>query len=218
MMPAVSATLSRSMNWSNGAVASSRHSPSGAMVARADAGSEQYGPRSQSPRLWNPKKLWVYQKNPTIVVSTTAATAISSRLRSSCRWSTSDMVPSGLTCDAASTRIELLEDSGGLHGLANAMQTYRRGLTPRPVGRRAVRPVACPGGCSGRGIGGVDTLRGDRGSGPAACVRLGVGLHLLDLGLEDPHRLAQRTGRIRKLLGAEEQNEDGDDDDPVPGL
>ena len=41
MMPAVSATLSRSMNWSNGAVASSRHSPSGAMVARADAGSAQ---------------------------------------------------------------------------------------------------------------------------------------------------------------------------------
>ena len=99
MIPAVSATLSRSMNWSNGAVANSRHSPLGAMVARADAGSEQYGPRSHSPRLWNPKKLWLYQKNPTIVVSTTAATAISRRVRSSCRCSTSDMVPSGLARD-----------------------------------------------------------------------------------------------------------------------
>ena len=41
------------------------------------------GPRSHSPRLWKPKKPWLYQKNPTIVVSTTAATAISSRVRSS---------------------------------------------------------------------------------------------------------------------------------------
>ena len=54
--------------------------------------------------------------------------------------------------------------------------------------------------------------------GVAAGLRLGIGLHLLDLGLEDPHRLAQRTGRVRKLLGAEEQNEDSDDDYPVPGL
>src|SRR3954447_6554181 len=51
MMPAVSATLSRNMNWSNGAVANNRHWPSGAIVARAEAGSEQYGPRSHSPRL-----------------------------------------------------------------------------------------------------------------------------------------------------------------------
>ncbi len=73
------------MNWSNGAVASSRHSPSGAMVARADAGSEQYGPRSQSPRLGRPNAPWLYQKNPRVVVTRIAATAISSRLRSSCR-------------------------------------------------------------------------------------------------------------------------------------
>ena len=42
-MPAVSPTLSRSMNWSNGAVASNRHCPSALMSARADGGSEQYG-------------------------------------------------------------------------------------------------------------------------------------------------------------------------------
>ncbi len=85
------------MNWSNGPVASSRHWPSGAMVARADSGSAQYGPRNHSPRLGTPRKPWVYQMKPTIVVSTTAAVAISNRLRSSARWSTNDMVPSGLT-------------------------------------------------------------------------------------------------------------------------
>lgn len=95
--PAASATLRRSMNWSNGPVANSRHSPSGAMVARAESGSEQYGPRSHSPRLCTPKKPWVYQRNPKMVVTRTAATAISRRLRSSCRWSTNDIVPSGLT-------------------------------------------------------------------------------------------------------------------------
>ncbi len=40
-MPAVIPTLSRNMNWSNGAVASSRHCPSALMSARADCGSEQ---------------------------------------------------------------------------------------------------------------------------------------------------------------------------------
>jgi len=85
MMPAAIPTFRRSMNWSNGAVANSRHSPSGAMDARDDAGSEQYGPRSQSPRLGKPKKLWPYQRKPTTVVNRTAMTAISSRVRSSSR-------------------------------------------------------------------------------------------------------------------------------------
>ena len=38
MMPAAIPTFRRSMNWSKGAVANSRHSPSGAMDARDDAG------------------------------------------------------------------------------------------------------------------------------------------------------------------------------------
>jgi hypothetical protein len=42
-MPAVNPTLSRSMNWSNGAVASNRQLPSGLISARADGGSAQYG-------------------------------------------------------------------------------------------------------------------------------------------------------------------------------
>ena len=37
-----------------------------------------------------------YQTNPTAVVSAIVASEISSRARSSVRWSTSDMVPSGL--------------------------------------------------------------------------------------------------------------------------
>ena len=108
------------MNWSNGAVANSRHSPSGADGRRARI--RQRAVRPSQPlaeAVADPKKPWLYQKNPKIVVSTIAATAISSRVRSSCRCSTSDMVPSGLTRDATSARIEFLEESGGLHGLAS---------------------------------------------------------------------------------------------------
>jgi phospholipid/cholesterol/gamma-HCH transport system permease protein len=57
-------------------------------------------------------------------------------------------------------------------------------------------------------------LRGDL----SRCVGLRLSLHLLDLGLEDAHRLAERAGCVGELLGAEEQHEHGDDDDPVPGL
>src|ERR1700757_4008202 len=84
------------MNWSNGAVASSRHCPSLLILARADCGSEQYGWRSHSPRLSSPKIECEYQTNPKIVVTRIAASAISSRVRSSVRWSTSDIVASGL--------------------------------------------------------------------------------------------------------------------------
>ena len=59
---------------------------------------------------------WVYQKKPKVVVTTTAAAAISSRLRSSLRWSTSDIVPSGLTFALTAARIQPLEESGGVHG------------------------------------------------------------------------------------------------------
>ena len=40
-MPAFRATLTRNMNWSNDAVASSRQPPSALMLARADARSER---------------------------------------------------------------------------------------------------------------------------------------------------------------------------------
>ena len=98
-MPAVRPTFSRSMNWSNGDVASSRQAPSEVMSARAESGSSQYGPRSQSPRLGIPKTPWLYQRKPRMVVTTTANAEIRSRPRSSVRCSTSDMVPSGLTRD-----------------------------------------------------------------------------------------------------------------------
>src|SRR5246127_3154552 len=84
------------MNWSKGAVASSRHWPSALISARADCGNEQYGWRSHSPRLSSPKIECEYQKNPKIVVTRIAASEISSRVRSSVRWSTSDIVASGL--------------------------------------------------------------------------------------------------------------------------
>jgi hypothetical protein len=101
------------MNWSKGPVAKSRHWPSGAMVARAEAGRSQYGPRNHSPRLWKPKMPWVYQKKPRMVVKMTAAAAHSSRLRSSCRWSTSDMVPSGFTRARRCRGSNFLKIAGG---------------------------------------------------------------------------------------------------------
>src|SRR3954453_20370364 len=216
MIPAISPTLRRSMNWSNGPVANSRHSPSGAMVARAEAGSEQYGPRSHSPRLWNPKKPLVYQKNPMIVVSTTAAAAITSLFRNSLRWSTSDMVPSGLTLARRRRGSSRLRNPGVCTQLAyRSMDTDgQHGLLPCSVDEGSGRALV---GGLGLRFWGLHTLRCDR-SRRLVGVRLRVSLHFLDLGLEDPHRLAQGTGRGGKLLGAEEQNEDSDDDDPVPGL
>src|SRR5438094_515722 len=88
-------TFNRSMNCSNGAVASRRQAPSAVSTARDEAGSEQYGPVSTDPRLSMPKIVCAYQKKPNSVVTTTAAIEISSRRRSSCRCSTNDMVPSG---------------------------------------------------------------------------------------------------------------------------
>src|ERR1700739_4261623 len=84
------------MNWSNGAVASSRHCPSALICASADCANEHYGCLSHSPRLSSPKIECEYQKNPKIVVTRIAANEISNRVRSSVRWSTSDIVASGL--------------------------------------------------------------------------------------------------------------------------
>ena len=54
--PATAPTLSRSMNWSNGPVPSRVQEPSAVNTAREDAGREQYGSFSSSPRLGQPKK------------------------------------------------------------------------------------------------------------------------------------------------------------------
>src|SRR3954454_6053385 len=177
--PAVSATLSRSMNWSNGAVANRRHCPSGAIVARAEAGSEQYGPRSHSPRLWNPKKPLVYQKNPMIVVSTTAAAAITSLFRNSLRWSTSDMVPSGLTFARRRRGSSRLRNPGVCTQLAyRSIDTGdRHGRLPCSVHDGSGRALV---GGLGLRLGSLDTLRCDR-SRRLVGVRLRVGLHFLDL-------------------------------------
>src|SRR6202012_1668509 len=93
--PAVNATFNRSMNWSNGAVASSRHWPV-AMSARAVDGSAQYGCRSHSPRLSSPNNGCEYQTKPIVVVRAIMPSESKSRARNSVRCATSDMVASGL--------------------------------------------------------------------------------------------------------------------------
>ena len=83
------------MNWSKGAVASNRQWPL-AMSARAEGGSAQYGCRSHSPRLSSPNTGCEYQTKPIAVVSRMVPSESSSLARNSVRWSTSDMVASGL--------------------------------------------------------------------------------------------------------------------------
>ena len=68
------------------------------------------------------------------------------------------------------------------------------------------------GSASGAGVGTSARSEAIGVAGGAGCVRLGVGLHLFDLRLEDPHRLTERSRRVRELLGTEEQHEYGDND------
>ncbi len=140
MIPAASATLSRSMNWSNGAVAKSRHWPSGAMVARAEAGSEQYGPRSHSPRLWKPRMPWLYQKKPMIVVTTIARDRDQQPVAQFMKVVDQRHGAVGVDARTTLTRVESLEESWGLHGLARrGLETRRHAaLTVRPGIRQAV--------------------------------------------------------------------------------
>ena len=65
--------------------------------ARTSWGRLQYGPRSSSPSDSSRHTPCEYQMNPTTVVAAIATSAMIRRLRSSRRWSTNDMVPSGLT-------------------------------------------------------------------------------------------------------------------------
>lgn len=110
----------RSMNISKGLVARRRHSLSAENVARADGGNEQYGSLRISPRLGS-RGTWrgpmaqagipcSYQINPIIVVTAMAARARNSRVRSSRKWSTMDMVPSGFFLALRDTCPPLLTD------------------------------------------------------------------------------------------------------------
>src|SRR6201997_1251315 len=204
------------MNWSNGAVASSRHCPSALICARADRGNEQYGCLSHSPRLSSPKIECEYQKNPKIVVTRIAANEISSRVRSSVRWSTSDIVASGLV------RLRLLRGLSRLSKPAVRAEALKRfttlrqgrsGTAARRLEERTRFGVTLLGGCRRvdplrlHGLGGFDRRR---------LFRFALGLHFTELGLEDAHRLTQRARGIGELLGTEQQNHHDSDDRPVP--
>ena len=186
------------MNWSNGEVASSRHAAVGRDGRRARTAAASSTGRAAIHRdCGNPKKPWLYQKNPAIVVTTIAAIAISNRLRSSRRWSTSDIVPSGLTRARRRRGSSRLRIPGVCTG-SPMNAAYRRGIMPRSAGRRRSGrsfvgrlgrrspawsvdiAVRCDrSGRRSRSAG--DFRRLHRG------LRLGFGLHLLDLRLEDPH-------------------------------
>ncbi len=221
-IPAVRPTLRRSMNWSNGAVASRRQPPSALMSARADGGSEQYGVRSHSPRLSMPNSEWLYQMKPMMVVSATAPIEISSRVRNSRTCSTSDMVPSGLARLRRARGSSLVRNRGVRTAgylaapvwapdvLAGSGRTRCRSDWGRA---RELRPARRPPGRAGR-------ERPRWGAGPVAApgspVRPRSRPAAPDLRFEDAHRLAQRPGRVGQPLRPEEQNADPDEDQPVP--
>src|ERR1700758_5526468 len=159
------------MNWSNGAVASSRHCPSALNCARADCGNEQYGCLSHSPRLSSPKIECEYQKNPKSVVTRIAASEISSRVRSSVRWSTSDIVASGLV------RLRLLRGLSRFSKPAVRAETLKR-FTTRDQWRWGAATTRLSRACFGvtlvsgrRRVDplGLHGLWGRRGSGGGGC-------------------------------------------------
>src|SRR5580693_479836 len=111
-----------------------------------------------------------------MVVTRIAARAISSRERSSVRWSTNDIVASGLV------RLRLRRGSSRLN-----RPPRTENLEPfTTFGQR--RPTVLSGPCLGvvliRGRRGVDPLR-LHGRGALNGVRFVLGLHVPHLGLED---------------------------------
>src|SRR3984893_616131 len=123
---------------------------------------------------------------PKIVVTETAAIEISNRVRSSRRWSTSDIVPSGLTRlrrrRGSSRRRKPGVFTGGFQwGRGARRMVPARRASGRPgvggllVGSRRVDPLGLHKvGLSRRGI-----------------LRLALMLQLANLRLEDPHRLSE---------------------------
>ena len=119
-----------------------------------------------------------------------------SRLRSSRRWSTRGMRPSGSRASAVAAAAARRPRGGvastGQVGRSAAVLAARRTRAPAGAASSARRAARSPSSGCGR--------PGRR--------RLVVLLHLLDLGLEDPHGAAEAARGVREPLVAEQQHED----------
>src|SRR5208282_5699191 len=175
--------------------------------------------------------------NPMAMPMTIAASALSSRLRSSRMWSMSGIRPWGLACrcDAAmrapSRRAPVMVSASfamGVKGRSSAgllrLRCLRRGgaVDGHRLARRRLLLLQVADlllqlvdllllllGCR-QGRGRLGRLAGLRRVGIVIVVQV------LHLGLEDAHLPAQRAGRVRHLLAAEEDDQHHRDDQYLP--
>src|SRR5882757_435864 len=163
------------------------------------------------------------------VPATRAMQILSSRFRSSRMCSISDIRPSGSAPSAA--RMRALSTRAPLTVSPSfAMAAYER--RPGSAGRgvlRAGRRRAADLRCLRRGLLRLEVadlllehvdlwlvrLGGDSRGG---LLRLGLVLmvQIRDLSLQDAHRLAEGSGRVRQLLGAEKHDQYHGDDEDLP--
>src|SRR5215470_19172358 len=142
--------------------------------------------------------------NPAVIPATRASAILTTRLRSSRKWSMSGIRPSGFCC-----RRERTNRSPAMRAPARApgrvaMTGVRARLAGLP-GRLPARSAAGePGRCLGR------WLSAHR---PRFRLVLVQAVHLL---LQDAHRLAERARRGRELLRPEQHDDHQGDDQDLP--
>src|SRR4051794_11887495 len=178
---------------------------------RRSAGRLQYGARMNSPRPW------AYHQNANTVATSSAKSALAMRLRSSVRCAISDIV-------ACASR-------GGRRRRRRVASVTvvrpARGGSARAVGRAGLLGAGAELGGAGLGDAclllqlrrqvaggrrcGGDDLAADRRRGGGVLGADVVVLHALHLALEDAQRAAQRSGGVRQLLVAEQQQDRQDD-------
>src|SRR4051812_25348641 len=145
----------------------------------------------------------------------TKNSALISRLRSSVRWSRSDIVPSG---DRGGRRPTTLRSTFGTVTARPVSASLGRGRDVHRARRGGLR-VRLGGGGGRRGRRG-----GRRRRGLPPVLRLGARLEVarrrvvpqaLGLGLEDAGRTAHGAGSVRQLLVTEQRENDDRDDDQL---
>src|SRR5215831_21039651 len=158
---------------------------------------------------------WLKKMNPTVIPAARERAILTTRLRSSRRWSMSGIRPSGLCCRRERTnrsptmraparapgRVAMAGVRARLAGLPGRPE----GLGCRCGGRLPARSVA---GDLGRCLGRWRSARG-----PRFRLVLVQAVHLL---LQDAHRLAERARRARELLRLEQYDDHQGDDQDLP--
>ena len=204
------------MNWSNGAVASSRHCPSALIVRARRLRQRTVGMPQPLAEALQPEDRMRVPDEP--------------EDRGEQDGGQRDQQPGAQLGEVVDQRHRRRRDWLRLRrwrGLSRL--TGQRCARSREVSRRSVRraraprrrcratPVVPRCDPAGRPPAGrpAATARA-RARGMRQTLRLAFALHLPDLGLEDAHRLAQRARRVGELLGTEQHDHHDSEDHPVP--